>query len=192
MCERLGHAKSRFLLSVSTCLPSGLAKRATRRAKLCKASKNEEARDRGTTTTTTTATRAYDGERDRRKDRAQKDRWVPALPKRALREFRGVPPIPKSVLLFFFFLSQPTTPVCVDGREDAEPRGLVRARSQGLHDHRAASLGPRPHSLSPFSRATTKTRTLTEKSSFLFLSLFPLVETQASTPERTTRRAISR
>ena len=122
-----------------------------------------------TTTTTTTATRAYDGERDRRKDRAQKDRWVPALPERALREFQGVPPIPKSVLLFFFFLSQPTTPVCVDGREDAEPRGLVRARSQGLHDHRAASLGPRPHSLSPFSRATTKTRTLTEKSSFLFL-----------------------
>ena len=150
--------------------------------------RTEEARDRVTTTTTTTATRAYDGERDRRKDRAQKDRWVPALPERALREFQGVPPIPKSVLLFFFFLSQPTTAVCVDGREDAA-LGVSCAR-----DRKASTItvGPRPHSLSPFSRATTKTRTLTEKSSFLFLSLFPLVETQASTPERTTRRAISR
>ena len=136
--KKLGHAKSRFLLSVSTCLPSGLAKRATRRAKLCKASKNEEARDRVTTTTTTTTTRAYDGERDRRKDRAQKDRWVPALPKRALREFRGVRPIPKSVFLFFFFLSHPT-PVCVDGREDAA-LGVSCAR-----DRKASTITvPRP------------------------------------------------
>ena len=139
-----------------------------------------------TTTTTTTATRAYDGERDRRKDRAQKDRWVPALPERALREFQGVPPIPKSVLLFFFFLSQPTTTVCVDGREDAEPRGLVRARSQGLHDHRW------PPTALPFSILSRDDEDEDADRKILFsFSLF-LVETQASTPERTTRRAISR
>ena len=117
--------------------------------------RTEEARDRVTTTTTTTATRAYDGERDRRKDRAQKDRWVPALPERALREFQGVPPIPKSVLLFFFFLSQPTTPVCVDGREDAA-LGVSCAR-----DRKASAITvPRPldPDRTPFLRSLARRR----------------------------------
>ena len=137
-----------------------------------------------TTTTTTTATRAYDGERDRRKDRAEGQVGARSSQARASGVPRRASNPEKRFALFLFSFSTNS----VDGREDAA-LGVSCAR-----DRKASTItvGPRPHSLSPFSRATTKTRTLTEKSSFLFLSLFPLVETQASTPERTTRRAISR
>ena len=166
-------------------MPSGLAKRATRRAKLCKASKNEEARDRVDDDDDDDGDESV-RRRARSKERSRAEGQVGARSSQALREFRGVPPIPKSVLLFFFFLSQPTTPVCVDGREDAEPRGLVRVRSKGLHDHRW------PPTALPFSILSRDDEDEDADRKILFsFSLF-LVETQASTPERTTRRAISR